>query len=56
MSSLPSPQEFVSVSLDVVWQDPAGKQDARMSEISMDGCFIDSYVPTCDTSTLSTIR
>ncbi len=29
-------KEFVSVSLDVVWQDPAGKQDARMSEISMD--------------------
>lgn len=44
MSSLPNPQEFVSVSLDVVWQDSAGKQDARMSELSMDGCFIDSYV------------
>ena len=32
----------VTVSLDVVWQGSAGKQDARMSEISMEGCFIDS--------------
>jgi CheY-like chemotaxis protein len=32
----------VTVSFDVVWQGSAGKQDARMSEISMDGCFIDS--------------
>lgn len=34
----------VTVSLDVVWQGSSGKQDARMSEISMDGCFIDSRV------------
>jgi CheY-like chemotaxis protein len=34
----------VTVSLDVVWQGSSGKQDARMSEISMDGCFIDSKV------------
>lgn len=34
----------VTVSLDVVWQGSAGKQDARMSEISMEGCFIDSRV------------
>jgi CheY-like chemotaxis protein len=34
----------VTVSLDVVWQGSTGKQDARMSEISMDGCFIDSMV------------
>lgn len=32
----------VTVSLDVVWQGSAGKHDARMSEISMEGCFIDS--------------
>jgi CheY-like chemotaxis protein len=32
----------VTVSFDVVWQGSSGKQDARMSEISMDGCFIDS--------------
>jgi CheY-like chemotaxis protein len=32
----------VTVSFDVVWQGSAGKQDARMSEISMEGCFIDS--------------
>jgi CheY-like chemotaxis protein len=36
--------EAVTVSLDVVWDGSAGKQDARMSEISMDGCFIDSRV------------
>jgi CheY-like chemotaxis protein len=34
----------VTVSLDVVWQGSSGKQDARMSEISMQGCFIDSRV------------
>ena len=34
----------VAVSFDVVWQGSSGKQDARMSEISMDGCFIDSRV------------
>ncbi len=34
--------EQVNVSLDVVWQGGAGKYDARMGEISMDGCFIDS--------------
>ncbi len=34
--------EQVTVSLDVVWQGGAGKYDARMGEISMDGCFIDS--------------
>ena len=32
----------VTVSFDVVWQGSSGKQDARMSEISMEGCFIDS--------------
>ena len=36
--------ESVTVSLDVVWQGSLGKQDARMSEIGMDGCFIDSKV------------
>ena len=34
----------VTVSLDVVWQGSAGKQDARMSEISMHGCYIDTKV------------
>jgi CheY-like chemotaxis protein len=34
----------VSVSLDVVWEGSNGKQDARMSEISMEGCFIDCKV------------
>ncbi len=32
----------VTVSLDVVWQGSSGKHDARMSEVSMEGCFIDS--------------
>ena len=34
--------EPVTVSLDVVWLGSAVKHGARMSEISMDGCFIDS--------------
>ena len=34
--------EQVAVSLDVVWQGTSGKYDARMSEISLEGCFIDS--------------
>jgi CheY-like chemotaxis protein len=44
MSNSPQQHEPVTVSLDVVWQGSSGKQDARMSEISMDGCFIDSKV------------
>lgn len=36
------PVEQVNVSLDVVWHGAAGKYDARLSEISLDGCFIDS--------------
>jgi CheY-like chemotaxis protein len=34
----------VNVSLDVVWPGASGKHDARMSEVSMDGCYIDSKV------------
>ncbi len=34
--------EQVNVSLDIVWEGTAGKYDARMSEISTEGCFIDS--------------
>lgn len=34
--------EQVNVSLDVVWHGAAGKYDARLSEISLEGCFIDS--------------
>lgn len=37
--------DAVNVSLEVVWQASSGKQDARMSEISMSGCFIDCRVP-----------
>ena len=40
--SASSPKTPVTVSLDIVWQGSGGKQDARMSEISMDGCYIDS--------------
>jgi two-component system chemotaxis response regulator CheY len=36
------PIEHVNVSLDVVWHGSAGKYDARMGEISLKGCFIDS--------------
>ena len=39
-----SSSDAVNVSLEVVWQGSTGKQDARMSEISMEGCFIDSKV------------
>jgi CheY-like chemotaxis protein len=44
MSELQGQNNPVTVSLDVVWQGSSGKQDARMSEISMAGCFIDSRV------------
>ena len=44
MPDSPGQDDNVTVSLDVVWQGSSGKQDARMSEISMDGCFIDSRV------------
>ena len=41
-STTTQPTEQVNVSLDVVWQGTSGKFDARMSEISLNGCFIDS--------------
>src|SRR2546422_4826594 len=44
MSELKKQNNPVTVSLDVVWQGSTGKHDARMSEISMEGCFIDSKV------------
>ena len=44
MSELKRQNNPVTVSLDVVWQGSSGKHDARMSEISMEGCFIDSKV------------
>ena len=44
MPDSPGEHEPVTVSLDVVWEGSSEKQDARMSEISMDGCFIDSRV------------
>jgi two-component system chemotaxis response regulator CheY len=44
MSELKRENNPVTVSLDVVWQGSSGKHDARMSEISMEGCFIDSKV------------
>jgi CheY-like chemotaxis protein len=44
MLELKSQNNPVTVSLDVVWQGSTGKHDARMSEISMEGCFIDSKV------------
>lgn len=42
MNDTPKQLEQVNVSLDVVWHGTAGKYDARMSEISLEGCFIDS--------------
>jgi hypothetical protein len=44
MPELAAQHEPVAVSLDVVWQGSTEKRDARMSEISMEGCFIDSMV------------
>ena len=44
MPDSPGQDDNVTVSLDVVWQGSSGKIDARMSEISMHGCFIDSRV------------
>lgn len=42
MNNAPKQIEQVDVSLDVVWHGTAGKYDARMGEISLEGCFIDS--------------
>src|SRR4028119_393191 len=42
MNDFSNQNEQVNVSLDVVWQGAVGKYDARMGEISLDGCFIDS--------------
>ena len=42
MSETAQQNEQVNVSLDVVWQGSSGKYDARMGEVSLEGCFIDS--------------
>ena len=39
---IPNQIERINISLDVVWQGGAGKYDSRMSEISLESCFIDS--------------
>ena len=44
MAERPRPHKPVVVSLDVVWADSSGRFDARMSEISREGCFIESKV------------
>lgn len=44
MMNEPKLNDPVTVSLEVVWQGSSWKQDARMSEISMEGCFIDCKV------------
>ena len=41
-TNLSRQNEPVGVSLDVVWQGAAGKFNARIGEISMVGCFIES--------------
>src|SRR4028118_2259160 len=42
MNNIATQKEQVYVSLEVVWQGTAGKFDARMGEISMETCFIES--------------
>jgi len=42
MENTSKEQNEVNVSMEVVWQGTAGKHDARMSEMNLDGCFIDS--------------
>ena len=38
----PNQIERINLMLDVVWHGTAGKYDSRMSEISLESCFIDS--------------
>jgi hypothetical protein len=40
--SVPRHYERVSVSLEVEWEGAAGKYEARMSDISLGGCYIDT--------------
>lgn len=42
MSEETNQSKPVTVSLDVVWQGSSAKHDARMSEISMSECYIDT--------------
>lgn len=42
MSEILEQKEAVNVALSVVWHGAAGKFESRVSEISLDGCFIDS--------------
>jgi two-component system, chemotaxis family, chemotaxis protein CheY len=45
MSDIQTIQSPLTVALEVVWGDSATKQDTRMSEISMAGCYIDASLP-----------
>jgi hypothetical protein len=45
MWSVPRKHERITVSLEVIWEASSGKHDARMSDISMGGCYIDSIGP-----------
>ena len=46
-------QPRVPVSLDVLWESAMGKSEARTSDISLAGCFIDTIVKVAVGETIS---
>jgi|GEM_PF-1600611 len=45
MSDIETTENPLTVALEVVWGDSATKQDTRMSEITMAGCYIEESLP-----------
>ncbi len=42
---MPRIQERTPVSLDIILEGASGKRVARVSDVSLGGCFIDSVIP-----------
>jgi len=53
MPQNPRQNERISISLTVVLDSTSGKREARISDVSMGGCFIDSIATVREGETLS---
>jgi hypothetical protein len=50
---MPRKKERVSVSLEVNLEWSSGRGGARISDLSMSGCFVDTIAPVCEGETVS---
>jgi hypothetical protein len=50
---MPRKKERISVSLGVNLEWSSGRSSARVSDLSMSGCFVDTIAPVCEGETVS---